>query len=475
MGKTIYGPNNPNHDIFVVESEEGGDSDDNMSSMIGDATMAHLQSLSPSDRQCWEHYVLMGGKSLFDFVPSPGNTDRDPHGLKVEDIDNYYTNRPDLLKHKEWMDEVLEEERERRAKSEDVYHKSEMIPYADWEQNPGLMKHFDMPSTPKDLAIFCGNTTQRFYDEFPEGHPDEKIINDLLIKVNRDGDELTEKYGTWLKTWLGQQPINLPYTGEILDLLITRLVEGEKDPEDVTKIALTLLDSNWREQYMTTAKGKLAFDAVHQLMARKALEWDEEHEKGIDVLPSVKGFGQVLYSRFRKSIKRSHWSFYKSLKARYSPAVIVRGLDINNCRLGDLERILGIPRGIAVEIWVNRPFISTAELQRREVWERAVTAKAPDGTEIIIKPAKKMVKGWLNKELLEEKGSVEQLYELVRAKAREAQERRNLKVFSGLSQVLVDRQKEGKDRWSSKEWGALWNYYRSMKSDILSSIKDNRA
>ncbi len=475
--ENIFGQSNPNADIFTIETEEGRDEEDNMCSMIGDAMMAHLQRLSPSQRQCWEHYVLMGGKNLFDFIPSPTDNDRDPHGLKVEDIEGLEEDiksvRPDLASlPKEALEEAIEQERERRGTSEDVMDRTELlIPYQEWAENPGMFKHFDMPSTPKNLAIFCGNTSQIFYDEFPEGHPDSKIINDFLVRVNRDVDELTENYGKWICEWLDQQNFKLPYAQKVLVRLMERLVEGEKNPEEVTRLALTLIDQDWQKSWIQNAKVQIAEDPIRQLLERKSEEWAQMHKEGLSVLPFVKSFGQVMYGKFRTQIKKSHWAFYKAVKAKYAPAVILRGLDVNTCRLGDLERVLGIPRQVAVDIFVNRPFQSSAELLEREVEYKAVVMKDKDGKEHVITPARKEKKGWLKKDLLSEKGNIEELYSLIRSKAEEAASKRNMKALTSLSSELVARQKDSRDNFTSKEWGALWTFYRTTKSDILSSMK----
>jgi hypothetical protein len=476
--ENIYGRNNPNAEIFTVDTEEGATDEDNMCSMIGDATMHHLDKLSPSQRQCWEHYVVMGGRALFDFIDSPLNNDRDPHGLKVEDIDNYYSNKPELLKHKDWMDEVLQEEQDRREKSEDVFVKGEAIPYQDWQDNPGLLKHFDTPSTPKNISIYCGNTDQIFYDDFSwyesdkvPGHPDSKVISDYLAKVNRDHDDLTEKYGEWLKEWLDKQEYKFPFVHKILELLTTRLVEGQKNPEETTKLALSLIDQDWQKAWMHQAKIQMAEDPVRQLLERKTEEWDQMAHEGITVLPLVKAFGQVLYTKFRSSVKRSHWAMYRAMKSRYCVPVIVRGIDINSCRLGDLERVLGVPRAIAVDIFTNRPFTSSAELMEREIEQKALILKDKEGKEYTITPAKKIKKGWLKKDLLSERGNIEELYQLVKDRAEAALSNRSMKALTSLSSELVTRQKDSRDNFSSKEWNALWSFYRTTKSDILDSMK----
>ncbi len=464
-----FGKNNPNHDIFIVETEEGPDSEDNMCSMIGDATMAHLAQLSPAQRQVWEHYYL-GGKDLFFFAPSSAENDKDPHDLKAEDLENYFDNHPVDEKAKVWLEEAIEVEKERRAKSEDVYDKAnELIPYQDWQDNPGLFKHFDIPTTPKNLAIYAGSTTQNFYDEFPEGHPDSKVINALLVKVNRDQDDLTDKYGIWLKEWLDKQPVQFPYVTAVLERLITRLVEGEKDPEELCKIALQLIDDDWRKQYIQTAQEKLKNDPVHQLLVHKSNEWDSEYERGVNVLPMVKSFGQTLYSKFRGQIKRSHWSKYKALKAKYSGAVIIKGLDVNSCRLGDLERKLRIPRNIAVAIYTSRPFSGPNELLKRET---TITQHVVEGGKLVEKK-ETVIKGWLDPNAFQERGNIEQIYTLIDTRAEQALASNNKKIFSALSGELVARQKENKENFSSKEWGSVWTYYRSKKSDILNPRATN--
>ena len=446
MRHGIFGPTNPNHDIFIVPTEEGPDEEDNMSSMIGDATMHHLNSLTSFQRQVWEYFVLTGGENLFSFIPSPADVDQDPYNLKVEDLDKYFENNQVPESMRVHMEEAIEQERERREKSTDAYDRAtELIPFQDWEDNPGLFTHYDLPTTPKNLALYAGNTSQLFYDYFPDGHPDSKKLNQYLGMMNRDAEKLTAKYGEFVKTQLDQWQFRDEYAYRILCQLTDYITEGTRDPEEVTCKALCLIDENWRKEYVAQSQQRLQKDAVYQLMKHKAIEWEQMYDEGISVLPAVKAFGQLLFTQFRKEMRKHHWQMYRQLKNKYSfVKLVLKGVDLNTARPHDMSVALGISDQKARAIWHGRPFLSLGELQK---------------------------KGHLTQDQLVEKGDIEEVYQLIQQKEAEAREKKNLKVFSALSQELISRQKQASDKFSTKEWGLVWNLYRSTKDDILSSLR----
>ena len=71
--------------------------------------------------------------------------------------------------------EIEDDRRENQDISEDALDQ-DCIPFEDWERFPGQMQNVDIPTTPRDRAVYMGNTRQRFYDEFPEPDSDTLVI-----------------------------------------------------------------------------------------------------------------------------------------------------------------------------------------------------------------------------------------------------------------------------------------------------------
>jgi hypothetical protein len=111
----------------------------------------------------------------------------------IEDHYNGPVNPGDLIA----LREALEEEQERRSKSDDVLDHGTLLPFADWESHPGQSQNIEMPASPRDRYLYVGSTNQMFYDVFPEGHRDEAVINKYLRNLNKDWMELTPKYLTY--------------------------------------------------------------------------------------------------------------------------------------------------------------------------------------------------------------------------------------------------------------------------------------
>jgi hypothetical protein len=497
--RTIFENTNPNNMIFNVPVEEGPDVEDNMCAMIGDAVARHVAGLTPSERQCWEYYVLNGNQHLFSFVPSPKHVDPDEYNLSTEDISaeeqmgsdeateaelealsqkewgaiaaKLRSNRPDLANvQDEILAEAVESEKERRARSHDAYDRAvELIPFQDWEENPGMFTHYDMPSTPKNIAVYCGNTQQMFYDDFPADHPDANIMNQYLTMMNKEDIELTERYGDFILNWLSQQGFRDEFCYKVLVKLTSYLVEGQKDPGEITRKALNLIDDSARKLFAQKAKDALAADAMHQLLLTKEADWQAQHDEGVTVLPLIKQFGQILFSQFRKGMKKHHWDYYRKLKSQYTNALIVRGVDINSCNLSSLAIALEVPRSMAIDIWMSRPFLTKHELVKREATEYEVVYE--DGE--LKKKEIKVQRGWLAHDAVVEKGDIEEIYQQIKARVELAKKTNDIKALTSFSQDLLKRQKEAKDGFSPREWSSVWTMYRAEKNAILTSRGPN--
>lgn len=446
MTSKLFDLNNPNHDIFGVATEEGGDSDDNMCAMIGDAVQHHVAGLNDFQRQAWEHYIHVAGQFLFNANPAIADTDHDTFNLKVEDLDHFSFSEHGPSHMKAVLEEAVENEKERRKQSEDVYDRAtELINYTEWESNPSQFAHFDMPKTPGNKLGFCGNTNQLFMDEFPEGHPDTKVINSYLTMMNKDIDDVTTKYGQWVKNWLGKQSFKFSKVKEILEELTDQLADGEKYPEFYIIEALGKIDADWKKTYYLRAMEKTQGDGIYQLILAKEDEWAGMRENGISPLADINKFNKNLFRDFKRNTRSHHWSLLKSIKADYQPPILVKGVDLNRCRLSDISRVFGLTHQKATIIWFKRPFSNLDQVKNLGILREDDFSNS-----------------WILKSILDDINEQAILHQ------------NNPKAFSQLSAILVERQRIGKDGLTTKEWNSIWNNYRLAKSEMLDRLKQNR-
>lgn len=430
----LFGFNNLNKDIFIVETEQGQDSDDNMSSMIGDAVMHHVDNLGPGERMLWETLQCMGGQNIFEMVPSFESVDRDPLSLRKAELDSFFKKNKIPESARVLYEEAVQVERERRETSEDAMDRNDgLISYEDWKDNPGLGQHVDLPSTPKPIFRFMGNTTQQFYDEFPEGHQDSDLINQVLMMLNRDNiDDITPKYGFFIKETIKKQR-HKPYTREALFNLIDMLIKTDKDPSELVKTALIEIDQAWGREYRSTVVKGLQTDGVFQLLVLKHTEWTERFENKEDVTQDIKSFGKMLFESFHKDMKSSHWGMYKRLKNKFAPKVLIKGIDVNRCRFSLLQRTLGITREQAMRVWFERPWSSVYQVENE-----GINAETVDQTVV-------------NKVLF-----------LIDTAASTS-----IRHLARLAEQLVEAQQSGKANMSNIQWNTVWQHYREVKASVL--------
>ena len=243
---------NPNADALVVPQEEGGTEDDNYFGSIGDATMRHVQSLSLAERQLWEELIHMGSGAIFRPTPSLDYVDRDPFKLRGQDLDDVLKDYADKVSPESLgaIKEAFEIEAQRRETSEDALDR-EVIPYHEWEDNPGMWKEVDIPATPRDKMLYQGNTTQSFYDHFPEGHQNQDFINRVIRCLDRDwcGDDDDAGYAAWLVREVIEPSNAKTYVKRFLEQLVNKLATGECNPTDTVDEYLQKIDDEWGYRY----------------------------------------------------------------------------------------------------------------------------------------------------------------------------------------------------------------------------------
>lgn len=444
--------NNINARALVVPQEEGTDETDTYFGSIGDATNKHVSSLSDAERQLWEGLIVTKSGNIFRSQPSTNSFDPDPMNLRGKDLEDYFKKMKQQAGGKlddtglEAIREAFEAEAERREKSEDAYDRAELIPYDQWHKYPGMEKHLDIPTTPRDVLIYMGNVTRSFYDEFPEGHPDEKLINQVLMMVNRpDPFEIDEGYAGFvinnILAWRAK-----PYTTKYLIQMVESLVDCI-DPNDVVADALLKIDDCWRIEFRNQCADRCAKDHVLQLLVHKEKEWEKLAEEGYTVVNMIKSFGQILFTNFRSQMSGYHWARYRRVRDKFAPRVVVRGKDINRCGIQDIQSSLSISRKDAEKIWYARPFNSLGELYH---------------------------KGYINRNAFGDSAAADRVLSFIENQTRICKQKQDLSRFAQVGQEVVKAQRMQKVELDYSEWRMIWSYYRIMRDDLTRYINERK-
>jgi hypothetical protein len=437
MEDTIYSlaKTNPNYQALIVPPEEGGSEDDNYFGSIGDATQKHVNSLSSAQRQLWEGLWTSKSGTIFRFDQASTYNDPDPFSLSGEDLEEYFEKLKKTVKGGGITDESLaplreaiQVEQERREKSEDLYDHAEPIPYHMLSEYPGMSRHAEIPAPPKDKAVYMGNTTQMFYDQYPEDHPDAKLINQALGKLNKDWDDIDEGFAEWFKNWIGTQYCR-EETRANFQWLVDKICEGKNDPIELTEMVLIGIDNAWRKDYQKKAELKTSTDSLLQLLKKNQMKWREEAKKGRTVFGVVKQFGQMLFKEFKGQMKPHHWSLYRSIKREHAPRVMVRGIDINRCGLSELHYVF---EEKAKDVWFSRPYESVSSIRES---------------------------GLLGKETFVDDEQAEEILNKMEKKASDG-----LRALEDIRKELIAAQRE--KVYGMINWSPIWAYYHLLKADL---------
>jgi hypothetical protein len=443
MKETIFSlaETNPNHRVLMIPQEEGGTDDDHYSASIGDATQKHVGSLNQNERQLWEGLYAPNSGNIFRSDSSPAWNDPDPFNLSGEDLEDYFEKLKKTAKNGGLNDsdiaplrEAIEQEQERRAKSEDLYDRAESIPYHMLQLYPNMTQHAEIPATPKDHMTYMGNTNQMFYDYFVEEHPNAKQINDLLRMLNRDLNTIDEGYAEWFKDHLGY-PLREEVSANF-NWLVDRLVDGRENPVDLVEQVLTGIENVWRKEWIERAKEKAKEDSILQLLKLNRKYWSEESKKGYVVFGSIKKFGQMLFNNFQGKIKKHHWDLYREIKKEYTPKVLIRNIDINHCGMEQLHFLF---EDKAKDVWFKRPFNSVEDVRKNGYLTRKVFVD-DDQSEYLITKIEKIADN-------------------------------GLVAFESLRKHLIEAQK--KRTYGKINWAPIWNYYFILKNELTRKEQDN--
>jgi len=446
---------NPNNAILSIPQEQGGTEDDNYLASIGDAVMKHIDSLSDGERHLWETVFTMPDGAIFRTEPSPTWHDPDPFALRGKDMEIYFEkirrdNKGRFIPKENfaYLKEAMEIEIERQAKSEDVFDNSELIPFEQMERFPGMTKHIDIPSTPRDRMIYMGATKEMFYDEFPTGHPREKTIRQALSILNQEHATIDKQYTKWFDIWLSEQ--NLPTYVEYLLSNLSHDIDQLDDmaidnPSDLACVCLEKIDTIWRKEYINGTRAKLKKDPIAVILLQNKKEWKERFDSGESVYSSIKKFGQTLFLLFqgktekvngeeRHQLRRHHWQLYKEIKNYCAAKILVNGIELNHSSPRVLEKQFGQKN--KDNIFFNRPFDSILDLEKADLLHSDVFTNDVKSKHII--------------------DIIEQL-------VNETKMGEDLGSFRTFETKLFSLHNEG----AVLDWSAIWMYYRTSRELII--------
>lgn len=435
---------NPNSDIFDIGVEEGGDTEDNMLSMIGDATQKHVDSLCVKDRLVWESMHHFPNGSIRRREQDNRFHDRDEFNLRGEDLDAFFDNYPDLpVGMRPVYEEAIQNEKDRREEvqvgsADDIYNNNNgMVSFDEWEQNPQMMNHVDIPSTPRDIFIYVGETRQPFYDEFPEDHPDARILNQFLQLVNRDADEFNDKFVEFLRKFSDTNAMR-DHTRKVLHKVCDHLGSTNNHEKLITS-ALLALDRQWGKAYREKALGKALVDPMVKLMNIKRDEFESLKEKGINPVQQVKAFGSTLFTKFRDRLSSHHWHLYRQMKNTYQMQVFIRGVEVNTASLEELRKVFDDKKARAV--WCARPFQTAVELY---------------------------VKGFVSRSQLTSSTTADKVLDFIVSTS----EKKDLSAFNALAARLVAKQKDNL-KLDEESWKNIWAFYKMTKKSLIQEVNKN--
>ncbi len=392
---------NPNNDVFNVEGQEGYDSEDNRVADIGDATLKHIDLLGNS-RVIYDSFIQMPDGNLFQVVDNLFSGYKDDFDLDaVKDLEKYAEDTRVSAKFKDVLKEEIQNEVNKRDTSEDALNqRGALVPYADWEANPGLIAHWDIPSTPKPHIRYVGNSKQMFYDHFPDDHPDAKFINQLLMSLNIDWDAIGPKYAKSLINRIQNSDTNSNVKSCLTELVNT-ITYQTKAPESVAVDILEQIDRNWGAAYFKKAKlDEYNSDPIYKYFVNLCGKFDEELKNGVSqgkIFAFIKLLGKKLFKDkypledkgIKQRLKKRHWALYHRMKKRYAPKLMVNGVDINKADRHSIVKALSLFQvqldledeqlelqnkvnrekalKIAFNIMAQRPFEDMNELKRLNI------------------------------------------------------------------------------------------------------------
>jgi hypothetical protein len=441
---------NPNHGIFVVETQQGADEDDQGHGSIGDATMAHVSKMSHRLPEM-ESFFRMPNGNLFRTVPNVQPMDEDGERYnKKQMMEVMVAHDPRVsLEDKEnviaFLQEEIAERREAREEKQDALDQV-VIPYDQWEAMPQMTRDWDIPPTQAPVYVYAGNTSQPFYDHVPEDHPDQRRITQFILMVNNvDWDDFTEDTATYFKMWLldDERKFSVRTTAYHLADFCDEVADpdGLIYPDDLMKACLQKIDAEWMGILHDRVVKTFQESPITRDLERFEKSLAAKHEKGNLVWAEIGRYGQNLYRKYGSHISTPHWTKYRKLKARFAPKVVVNKLDVNRADYRDLSKTM--PKKQADFIYFNRPFMSLEDL----VEKKAVTLESVGYT----------------------KNNVV-FISMIKSTAKKSIQSRVPSLLGKTAQQIINTQQTKPSIMTEEEWSAVWQTYRIAKAEVKSHL-----
>lgn len=344
------GINNPNHDIFVVPTQDGADKDDQWNGSIGDATMEHIWNQRHKMLEM-EHFIYTPNGNIFrtEFNVSPpdedGQRNLNRQIVKVMTADSRsghgkYCTPEDKENVIAFLKQEIEDAKAARIDKQDALDQT-LVPFEDWEHMPQLTNSIEIPSTPPVMYIYAGNASQMFYDFIPEDHPDLRKINSFISMVNAiDWDHFSEKTVKYFRQWIFDQEWVIYTVGERLAQLCEEIEASQNvSPVTLAEQAFRDIENDWAKQVSKEVLTKFGEDPVVQELREFEGRLIENMKAGKLSWAELGKFGQSLYRKYGSRMSTSHWQIYKDLKKKYAPEVKIGKYDINRANLTELRSI----------------------------------------------------------------------------------------------------------------------------------------
>lgn len=381
----LFSKNNPNEEIFVVPTLEGSDSEDQSHGSIGDATMEHVYAMSHRSLEM-EHFVYMKDGNIFRIENNVMPSDEVGQKRISSDIMKTVTSKlsqEQKDKLVEFFQAELQEKQNNIADKQDALDQT-TVSFENWETVPQMNSNtVDIPSTPKPLWIYAGNTKQVFYDYFPEGHPDSKQINQILTKLQSyDLYDINEKTIDFLKylivgdLYSDQNTAKIKFTeptvkGHFL-ALFDALNQDNPNAEDLIIKTLQNIEEDW----IVPQKRKAIKEFKQSNPIKEMVKFYEankkDHENGELIWGRIGKLAKTLY-RDKTGMTSAHWNAYMRLKVKMAPKINVGTIDINHSKFSAIyayfKKTVGQARAekIAKNIFFKRPFMTLFDLVNQNI------------------------------------------------------------------------------------------------------------
>lgn len=443
------GPNNPNHEIFVIATQEGADKEDQGHGSIGDATMDHVSRMRHKLREM-EHFFMMPNGNLFRVEENVQALDEASTRYTRNQMMQVITDNNLSTDQKEglisFFEEEIEERKKEREERQDAMEQI-LVPYEEWEAMPQLTREWDVPPTPKPLYIYAGTTKQMFYDVFPEGHPDERRINAFISAANSiDWDDWSVKTVEYFVQWMERREWVVPTCVEHLLQFCEKVSSGDMrhTPTEHMIEALQEIDRDWGVA--------ITKNSINQFKQSPVMQEIQNFEKKVKDYPQgalvwgeIGKLGRRIYEKFGREATTAHWAQYRNLKKKYAPTLLAGNIDFNSASIQELTKFFMKTNSRkkadkkAREVFYSRPFMSLEDL------------------------AAKNLIGFDDISYTDKNVAFISLLKNAKKKCLQSKSRTSL---GELSQRIIAKQQEKPGMMSQEEWSAVWQAYRLAKKEV---------